>query len=163
MQYLKLTLCVIAVLCASRFIPHPPNFTGLIALGLYIPASFGLRYIPSILIALLISDIFLGFHSTMFFTFFSLLLIGLLSIIFKNKSIYRLAGSFLGALLFFIITNFGVWLSGYYGLTLQGLINCYILAIPFFYGTVLSTLIYSILFEYLLKLDFKKFLSFEKK
>ncbi len=162
MQYLKLTLCVIAVLCASRFIPHPPNFTSLIALGFYIPAIFGLRFIPSILIALLISDIFLGFHSTMFFTFFSLTLIGFLSIIFKNKSINRLAGSLLGALLFFIITNFGVWLSGYYGLTLQGLITCYILAIPFFYGTALSTLIYSILFEFLLKLNFKKFLSFEK-
>ena len=163
MQYLKVTLCVIAVLCASRFIPHPPNFTSLIALGFYIPAIFGLRFIPSILIALLISDIFLGFHSTMFFTFFSLTLIGFLSIIFKNKSINRLTGSLLGAFLFFIITNFGVWLSGYYGLTLQGLITCYILAIPFFYGTALSTLIYSILFEFLLKLNYKKFLSFEKK
>ena len=163
MQYLKVTLCVIAVLCASRFIPHPPNFTSLIALGFYIPAIFGLRFIPSILIALLLSDIFLGFHSTMFFTFFSLTLIGFLSIIFKNKSINRLTGSLLGAFLFFIITNFGVWLSGYYGLTLQGLITCYILAIPFFYGTALSTLIYSILFEFLLKLNYKKFLSFEKK
>ena len=44
--------------------------------------------------------------------------------------------------LFFILSNFGVWLIGY-PKTLEGMISCYILAIPFFKNTILSTLFYS--------------------
>ncbi len=79
MRYFNITIGIFLALAASRFIPHPPNFASLIALGFYIPEIFGLRFIPSILIALLISDILLGFHSKMFFPFFSLKLIGFIS------------------------------------------------------------------------------------
>jgi len=51
------------------------------------------------------------------------------------------------SVLFFVVTNFAVWLSGYYGLTLQGLIACYIAAIPFFTNTLASTLIYILIIK----------------
>ena len=59
----------------------------------------------------------------------------------------RVLGALLGACLFFIITNFGVWSHGSYGYTLEGLIACYVLAIPFFGNTIIGTLIFSIIFE----------------
>ena len=59
----------------------------------------------------------------------------------------RCIGIFGSALLFFILSNLGVWLTGTYGYTLNGLVSCYILAIPFFYNTLLSTILFSILIE----------------
>ena len=53
----------------------------------------------------------------------------------------------LGAVLFFLITNLGVWASGMYGLNITGLIQCYYLAIPFFGYTLLSTIIFSTIIE----------------
>ena len=76
MNYLKIAFGVLIALSASRFIPHPPNFTSLLALSFYIPAVFGKKYIPVVVIALLFTDLFLGFHSTILFTSGSVILIG---------------------------------------------------------------------------------------
>ena len=62
----------------------------------------------------------------------------------------RLLGALLGALLFFVITNFGVWSLGSYGYNLEGLILCYTLAIPFFGNTLISTLIFAAIIEIIL-------------
>ena len=59
----------------------------------------------------------------------------------------RIFGPLLGAIIFFIITNFGVWIQGYYGYSMEGLIACYIMAIPFFHYTVISTIFFSIIIE----------------
>ena len=162
MNYLKISLGIIAVLAASRWIPHPPNFTSLIALSFYVPIIFGLRYIPSLLLAFFITDIFLGFHSTMFFTYSSIICISLISNLFSAKFIYRIIGCLFGAIIFFVISNFGVWISGFYGYSLEGLILCYVLAIPFFYGIVLSSFLYGILIELLLKFKLKENKVFRK-
>ena len=69
----------------------------------------------------------------------------------------RLSGAFIGACLFYIITNFGVWSFGAYGYTLNGLILCYTLAIPFFAYTLISTLLFSTIIETLIKLKLFKF------
>ena len=58
-----------------------------------------------------------------------------------------MSGALIGALIFYIVTNFGVWVSGMYGYTFNGFVTCYTLAIPFFAYSVISTLIFSILFE----------------
>ena len=55
-------------LAASRFIPHPPNFTSLIALSFYIPALLGLRFLPALLLSFGLTDIIIGFHGTILFT-----------------------------------------------------------------------------------------------
>tara|TARA_A100001388_G_C28701929_1_gene466671 strand:+ start:490 stop:975 length:486 start_codon:yes stop_codon:yes gene_type:complete len=147
MNYLKVSLCVLALLCASRFIPHPPNFTSLIALSFYIPLLFGVKFIPVVVLSLIFTDIFLGFHSIILFTWGSVILIGLISKKFSKSPIIRLLGATSGATIFFITSNFGVWLSGSYGYNMSGLIECYIMAIPFFGNTVISTLIFSFVIE----------------
>ena len=147
MSYFKISIGVFLVLASSRFIPHPPNFTALIALGFYIPVFFGLRFVPIVAICFAVTDIFIGFHTTTLFTWGSILFIGYLSKFFFKSISFRLIGALSGALSFFIITNFGVWVSGGYEKNLYGLIMCYTLAIPFFTYTLLSTLLYSFLIE----------------
>jgi len=151
MNYIKVSIGIFVALACSRFVPHPPNFTSLIALSFYVPIIFGSRFIPSVIFSLLLTDLYFGFHSTLFFTWGSVLLIGIISKYFNNSLITRLKGSLLGATIFFIVTNFGVWLSGYYEYTFSGLLNCYILAIPFFGYTLIATLIFSIIIETLYK------------
>ena len=147
MKYFKISIGIFIALAASRFIPHPPNFTSLLALSFYIPAVFGIRYIPVVVFALLFTDLIIGFHSTMIFTSGSIILIGLISKYFNKSIMFRISGAFVGAVIFFVLSNFGVWLGGSYGYDLNGLLSCYILAIPFFTNTVLSTVFFSILIE----------------
>ncbi len=157
-NYIKITFGILLALSASRFIPHPPNFTSLIALSFYIPAVFGTRYIYAVVLCYLLTDLFLGFHQVILFTWGSIILIGLFSKYFINNFSSRIIGSFLGACLFFVLTNFGVWLTGMYEYSMSGLILCYTLALPFFYYSVVSTLLFSLIIETLLK-----FFKFNKK
>ncbi len=151
MNYIKISIGIFAVLACSRFVPHPPNFTSLIALSFYVPIIFGSRFIPAVIFSFLLTDLFLGFHTTLFFTWGSVLIIGIVSKYFNNSLITRLVGSLFGATIFFLVTNFGVWLSGYYGYTFSGFFNCYILAIPFFGYSLISTFVFSIIIETLYK------------
>ena len=137
-QYIKFTLGILLILSASRFIPHPPNFTSLIALSFYVPALLGLRFIPALLISFIITDFFIGFHSTSLFTWGSVVFIGLLSKYFYNSIFKRIFGALAGCCIFFIITNFGVWSQGSYGYSPEGLMLCYTLALPFFGYNVVS-------------------------
>ena len=147
MNFLKITFGVLIALSASRLIPHPPNFTSLIAISFYVPAILGQRYIIALLISFLITDLIIGMHDLIFFTWGSVIVIGLISKYFVKNIYIRLIGAMSGALIFFILTNFGVWTTGFYGFTINGLILCFILAIPFFTNTVLSTVFFSILIE----------------
>ena len=147
MNYLKIFIGIFLALSASRFIPHPPNFTSLLALSFYIPAILGARYIPALIISFIITDYFIGFHSIVAFTWGSVIIIGLISKYFVKNITSRISGALIGALLFFLITNFGVWSLGSYGYTFEGLIICYTLAIPFFAHTIISTLLFSSITE----------------
>ena len=147
-------ISLILILTFARLIPHPPNFTPIIAVAIvsgYFFKNLNLS-ILTLLIAMLISDLFIGFYENMIFVYVSLLIITFTfykisnKINFKNLFVYGFAGS----LIFFIISNFGVWALGSPGLdnlpyekSLAGLIECYIFAIPFFGNTFLSTLIFA--------------------
>ncbi len=152
---IKISIGIFLALAASRFIPHPPNFTSLIALGFYVPLIFGLKFIFIVVASYFITDLIIGFHSTLFFTWGSVVLIGLLSNYFYKNIYYRVAGALTGAMIFFIVTNFGVWINGSYGYSFNGLIMCYIVAIPFFTYTIISTVFYSTIFEMLIYLKNK--------
>jgi len=158
MQYFKISLGIFVALAASRFVPHPPNFTSLLALSFYIPAILGVRFLPMLIISFIITDLIIGFHSVTLFTWGSILLIGLTSKFFIANTKTRISGVLIGASLFFVITNFGVWSMGSYGYTLEGLIACYTLAIPFFGNTIAGTIIFSAVIEVFLqrKILFKK-------
>jgi len=162
MNYLKISLGILLTLTASRFIPHPPNFTSLLALSFYVPALLGTRYISALLISFIITDFFIGFHSSALFTWGSVIVISLMSKFFITSIINRISGALLGACLFYIITNFGVWSLGTYGYTVSGLINCYTLAIPFFAYSLISTFIFSAIIESLYKFRFFKISKIKK-
>jgi len=150
MNYLKISVGIFLALAASRFIPHPPNFTSLIALSFYIPLIFGVKFIPILIFCFVVSDFFIGFHSITFFTWGSVLIIGLITKFFRNNIFLRLIGVVSASLIFFIFSNFGVWVLGSYGYSYEGLITCYIAAIPFYTNTLLSTIIYSVIIETIL-------------
>ena len=149
LHYFLIILISIGILILFRFVPHPPNFTPVIAMAFYLPVFFGMWCIPFLILAFAITDFFIGFHSLLFWTWGSLALIGLISK-YSNRILSRLFLSFVGAIIFFIISNFGVWVLGSPGLnnmpyerSLDGLIQCYIAAIPFFGNTFLSTIIFA--------------------
>ncbi len=147
-------ISLILILAFARLIPHPPNFTPIIAVALisgYFFKNINLSLLI-LLFAMLLSDLFIGFYENMIFVYASLLLITFVfhkiskKINFKNLFIYCFAGS----LIFFIFSNFGVWALGSPGVldvayerNISGLVECYILAIPFFGNTFLSTLVFA--------------------
>tara|TARA_B100001564_G_scaffold325594_1_gene307224 strand:- start:92 stop:577 length:486 start_codon:yes stop_codon:yes gene_type:complete len=152
-------LGIFTSLAASRFIPHPPNFTSLLALSFYIPALLGLRYLPFLIISFAITDLIIGYHTGTHWTWGSVLVIGLMSQYFNKNLNWRLSGALLGAFTFFTITNFGVWTTGMYGYSINGIITCYIAAIPFFTYSIISTLLFSILIETCYKIYKSKLLK----
>ena len=123
----------ILAIVVSRFLPHPPNFTPVIAIFML---SGGLSLVP-LLITYLLTDAVLGFHSYMLWVYASLFAVS-----------YLQKGPIVSSMVFFIITNFAVWTSGYYGFNLQGLLMCYTMAIPFFINTLLSTMLFYHLISY---------------
>ena len=147
MKQFKIFLAIFLSISISRIIPHPPNFTLLIALSFYAPFFLGLRSIPLIIISFAITDFFIGYHNLTHWTWGSIFLIGLLSYFFTNSFISRISGALTGTVVFFIITNFGVWADGRYGYNFKGLVECYVLAIPFFKNNFLSTILFSIIIE----------------
>ena len=156
MIYLKISIGIFFSLLASRLIPHPPNFTSLLALSFYVPALLGVRYLPALLVSFIITDFYIGFHSSSLFTWGSVIFIGLFSKYFIVNTTSRIFGSLIGACSFYLITNFGVWSLGFYGHTFQGLIASYTLAIPFFIHSIISTLIFSSIIEIINKLFYLK-------
>lgn len=138
------------ICCAAAFrlVPHAPNFTPIISIALFSGAYLKKRVAyPVMFCVLFLSDAILGFYGPlMFFVYGSYALILFFGrLMRKNISIGTVIGSsLLGALFFFIISNFGVWaLSSVYPKTLVGLSECYVMAIPFFRNMVVSTLLYS--------------------
>ena len=137
----------VGIVLLFRIIPHPPNFTPVIVLSLYLPFIFGIWSIPFCILGFAITDYFIGFHSLLFWTWGALAFTGYTSK-FCNKIYSRIVFSSIGALTFFVISNFGVWISGtLYEISVQGLLDCYIMAIPFFTNTLLSTIFFALIFE----------------
>ncbi len=153
MNYLKVSLGIFVALAASRFVPHPPNFTSLLALSFYVPALMGVKFLPALILSFIITDFFIGFHSSALFTWGSVIFIGLTAKFFLMNIYTRFSGALLGAIIFYVITNFGVWSLGSYGYTLEGFLLCYTLAIPFFAYSLISTILFSGIIEGVIKLN----------
>ena len=87
-----LPICLILILSFSRLIPHPYNFSPILAAGIFSGFYFRKFYLSFFIVALsmFIGDLFLGFHDTMFFTYISMgiaVAIGLYIKNFKFKEI----------------------------------------------------------------------------
>lgn len=139
------SILIILFAVFSRLLPHPANFTPIAAVALFSGTYVNKKYAVIIPIAaMLISDAFIGFYSGMVWVYGSIFIITLLGFwLSKHKKISVVAGvTILSSVLFFIITNFGVWLSGYYGYSLAGLLQCYTMAIPFFRNALIGDVFY---------------------
>ncbi len=139
---------IILATAFSRLIPHPPNFTPLIAVALLGGATLHKKYlafgIP--VLAMFIADMVLGFHQTMIWGYSAMMLIAFLGMGFKqNKSMVNIGiQSVIGSLVFYLISNFGVWMTGMmYPKTVSGLGACYVAGLPFLTNTLASTVLYS--------------------
>ena len=144
-------LFISVILALGRIIPHPPNFTPILATAIYTPYMVNDKWIAVLipLSAMFIADIIIGFHPYMLWVYGAIglsTLISSWSMRFNKKYIQLGVMAILSSILFFIITNFAVWIIwDYYPKTIDGLIICYIKAIPFFQNTLLGTMIYTAL------------------
>jgi len=158
---------LILVLSFTRLLPHPANFTPIIAAGIFSGFYFRQFYLSSfiIILSMFLGDLFLGLHNTMFFTYLALSIIVLVGLSIKNLKITNiLYSSVASSIIFFVITNFGAWVTlDIYTKNFSGLMQSYIMAIPFFHNTLISTLFYllilKILFDFALKKKVLKFSS----
>jgi hypothetical protein len=139
---------IIVLAALTRLLPHPPNVSPITALALFAGAFIGdvrLRFaIP--IAAMLLSDLILGFHAYMPVVYISFAIIVFLGIKLKdnNNSFYLLGASLAGSIIFFIITNFYVWFAdSIYDKSFTGLIDCYVMAIPFFRNALFGDIVYS--------------------
>ncbi|MCI0402617.1 MAG: hypothetical protein L0212_03745 [Acidobacteria bacterium] len=140
---------LILMAAAARLLPHPPNFTPIAAMALFGGAHFaGKRsafLVP--LAAMLLSDLVIGLHPLMPVVYASFALIVCIGFWLRmRRRTLPIAGAGLASsLLFFLVTNFGVWtLGSLYAKTPQGLLACYVAAIPFFANTLLSDAVYTV-------------------
>ena len=160
MKRLISPLVIILFAVTLRILPHPPNFAPIAGMALFGGAYLNKKYALIVpLVAMFISDIFLGFHSGIPFVYGSFLIIGLLGIwLRKNKNMKMIILAALSSsFIFFVITNFGVWLAGsLYPKTVDGFVQCYLYALPFFRNTIIGDLFYTGLFfgSYELLLNF---------
>jgi Family of unknown function (DUF6580) len=144
-----LVILFISVGILTRFVPHLPNFSPLAAVALFAGLYSKKKYTVLALIALYaLTDLILGMHNTVLFTWGSIALIYFFgTYLRKNKSIGRtFSYTIFSAITFFIVTNFGVWLMGWYPRTAGGLGQCFINALPFFRMSLISNLVYGAAF-----------------
>jgi len=151
----------------SRLIPHPMNFAPIAAIALF--SSVYLNKKSAFIIpvaAMIISDAILGFYSGIEWVYGSFVLIALIGLWLKKrvegagagkKTAYVAGTAIVSSILFFALTNFGVWLSGMmYEMSFKGLVQCYTMAIPFFRNTLAGDLVFTgamfVIYETIIKL-----------
>ncbi|MBI2020262.1 hypothetical protein HYS94_02470 [Candidatus Daviesbacteria bacterium] len=150
MQLKLLAIGIILMGIFSRLVPHAPNIAAIGALmlfgGVYLPKK--IFWLP--ILALFITDFFIGFYGTdMIYVYGSYLLVGLIGLWLRKhkKPLIVLGSALTSSVLFFLITNFGVWAppNNWYPHTLDGLLTSYTMALPFFRNSLIGDLGYTVL------------------
>ncbi len=154
---------IILAAALARLLPHPPNATPIAAIALFGGACFRGRWAAFLvpLGAMLLSDVVLGLTRYQAYSLFPLQAVvyacflaesALGRLIADRRSVWRIgAAGLAGSLVFFVVTNFAVWVGGtLYPLTAAGLVECYTAAIPYFRNTLLGdavciTILFSVL------------------
>ena len=139
----KVLFSFVLIAALTRLVPHPPNFAPITAMSLFAGAYFTRKQLAFIvpLLTMLISDLFLGFYTISIFVYLSFAVITWLG---QQKNSVTPKLVLLGSVLFFLISNLGVWLL-YYPKTFDGLVSCFALAVPFFATSLLGDIFYSLI------------------
>ena len=148
LEFLKSSALFILCLILSRFIGLPSNFTPIIAVASFLPFLTKSKYIQLFLPVgvLIITDPFLGFYSSMPVVYFCIFISSILAVLSKSFTFKNLImRGVISVFIWHIFVNFSVWLSGGLGFSL---LNTYILAIPFDFQLLLSTVFFSSLFYF---------------
>ena len=143
-------ISIVLAAAATRLIPHPPNMTSIAAVALFGGAYFQDRRLAFAvpLAALFLSDLVLGLYAGMAVIYVSFaLIVGVGLWLRTRRQPALIAGAALvSAVLFFVLTNFGVWAFGHlYPKTWAGLTACYVAALPFFRNGLEGDLFYTLL------------------
>jgi hypothetical protein len=154
MKKLNFIIILIVIAILSRLIPHPPNFTPITAIALFSTIHFKNKILTYLIpiIGLFISDLILGLSMVNLFVYLSFIVITFIGFKFQKINNYSIL---LSSSTFFIVSNFGVWILGY-PKTIEGLILCYYMALPFFIYTIMGDLFYSYAMKYGLRYALNK-------
>ena len=139
---------IIFAIALFRILPHLPNVSPVAAMALFGGAYFADKRLAFIVpfLALLLSDLIIGFHSTMIFVYAGFALTVCIGIwIQKNITVTNVIASTVGAsVLFFLLTNLGAWMTwSMYPMTMSGLMQAYVAGIPFLQNSLLGNLVFS--------------------
>lgn len=143
-------ITLIFAAAASRLFPHPPNVTPIAAMALFGGAYFADRRLAFVVpfAALFLSDLVLGLHSQMPAVYLGFCLVVCIGFLLRGRTraLPVAAATLGGSVVFFLVSNFGVWATGaWYPKTAAGLGACYVAAIPFFRNTLLGDAFYTAL------------------
>jgi hypothetical protein len=148
-EEIKVIFGLILIAILTRLLPHPPNFAPITSIALFSGFHFSNKRIAILipLIAMFLSDIFIGIHALMPVIYLSFTLITVMSFYIKTLSF---ANVLIASTLFFILSNSGVWYF-YYPPTWAGLTSCFVLAIPFFINAIAGDLFYTTVLQFSFK------------
>lgn len=149
--YTRIIIVSLVIIAAVlwRFFNPWPNVTPIAAIALFAGAYMGRRWLAYLipLAIMFLSDVFLGFHDTMIAVYLSFFIAVWLGFRMQNRITFTRVGlsALASSIIFFVLTNLAVWISGMVGYpkTIGGLIECYVMAIPFFRWEILSTLAFT--------------------
>ncbi len=142
-------ISAILVAAVMRLIPHYPNFTPVAAIAIFGGAYINRKSLAFLLpiAAMFISDMIIGFHTTMLAVYAGMIVSVGIGMMLKNKvKIGNVAlASISSSVIFFLITNFASWATGLmpYSKDFTGLMAAYVAGIPFFNTSLLGDLFYS--------------------
>jgi hypothetical protein len=145
-----LVFAIIVLAAALRLAPHPWNFTPVGAIALFAGAMVRDRRLAFLfpLLVMFATDALIGFNTFSPLVYSSFLIsVGIGRFLSHKRNFLRIGGAmFLGALQFFMITNFGVWaFLNSYPRSGAGLAACYLAGIPFFWNTLAGDTVYATL------------------
>jgi len=143
-------ILIIFAIAIFRLLPHPPNVSPVAAMALFGGAYFADKRVAFLVpfLALLLSDLLIGLHETMIYVYAGFALTVVIGFwIRRQMNFSRIAFAVVGSsVLFFVITNFGAWFtSGLYPMTMDGLMQAYVAAIPFFQNSLLGNMVFAVL------------------
>jgi hypothetical protein len=141
----------------ARLIPHPPNFTPITSLALFSGLMFQKRWLSILtpLVAMFLSDMILGFGTISLWVYSAFVMITMVGWVLNQMNVKSIL---LSSLIFFIVSNFGVWFMDYPH-TIEGLTMCYTLAIPFFGYSIIGDLFWGFTIKHFYKLTENRFLK----
>lgn len=145
-------IAIILVLAFSRLVPHPPNAVPVAAMALFAGAFFSNRKLAFTvpLAAMILSDLVLGFHSTVWYVYAGVMIVVLIGSILNQVTVFRVGiAAVVASMAFFLITNFGAWLHhDMYPQNLNGLLQAYVAGLPFLRNSLIANFIFSYLVFY---------------